>query len=214
LLLAPWAAAVLVCVSLGCRFFGHYFVQLELPLALAGAPVLVSWAARAPRRVAAACAVPALGFFAAAMLPAQTRPYLNFGDPDYASIGRAVAQITSPDETIWVWGNVPQIYNAADRTPGVRFTFCNYLTGLSPATASETDPRIETRDRELPEAWAMTSHDLATHPPAVIVDTAAAGAKSYGKYPVRNYPVLVQALATHYRVVDCVQGVVLWRRID
>jgi hypothetical protein len=211
---APWAAATFVCVCLGGRFFGHYFLQLELPLALIAAPVVAEWFRVAPRRISAACALPSMFFFILAATPSWSRTFLNPDDPDYDAIGHSVAALTRPDDTIWVWGNVPQIYYAADRTAGVRFTFCNYLTGLSPAAPSEDDPRVETWGRELPAAWDMVRTDLARHAPRLIVDTAAAGLKSYGKYPALHYPVLRNALNTRYRLVQVVEHVALWQRVD
>ena len=214
LTVVAWTALALACVVLGGRFFGHYFVQLELPLSLAASPVLAAWWSAHPRRVVVGCVVPSTLFFTIAMLPAQTRPWLNPDDPDVDAIGRAIAAATSPDETIWVWGNVPQLYHTADRRSGVRYTFCNYLTGLSPAAPSEDEAGVESREHEVPGAWSLALHDLQVHPPALIVDTAAAGLKSYGKYPISAYPVLALTLRRHYSQVARVDGVVLWRRID
>ena len=214
LIVVAWTALALACVMLGGRFFGHYFVQLELPLSLAASAVLAAWWSAYPRRVVVGCAVPSTLFFTIAMLPALTRPWLNPDDPDVDAIGRAIAAASSPNETIWVWGNVPQLYHAADRRSGVRYTFCNYLTGLSPAAPSEDEAAVESREHEVPGAWALALHDLQVHPPALIVDTAAAGLKSYGKYPIAAYPVLAETLRQHYTRVGRVDGVVLWRRTD
>jgi hypothetical protein len=211
---AVWTLLAALCVGLGGRFFGHYFVQLELPLALASAPVLAAWWSRSPRALALAWALPAAAFFAIASFPSQTRPILNAADPDYATLGRAIAERTKSADTIWVWGNVPQLYFAADRTPGVAFTFCNYLTGLSPATPSEYQESLATRSGEVREAWALVERDLSAHPPALIVDTAAAGWKSYGKYPIEAYAQLAHALAARYRAEPTTSGVVLYRRND
>jgi hypothetical protein len=197
--LVTWAALSALAVCVGGRFFGHYFLQLELPLALAAAPVLQAMWARTPRRLVAAWALPAGFFFCVAVLPSVSRRILNPHDPDYQRIGAAVRARVGPDDTIWVWGNVPQIYFAADRRPGTRFSFCNYLTGLSPATPSEEDP-LEGSDAAIARgAWPLASHDLAERRPLLIVDTAAAGYKSYAKYPMERYPLLARALAEHYR---------------
>ncbi len=130
-------------------------------------------------------------------------------DPDYWAVGRAVAARTRTTDTIWVWGNVPQIYYTAERTPGVRFTFCNYLTGLSPGSRSELDPTFVARQNAVPGAWDMVVRDLDTLRPAVIVDTAAGGMKSYGKFPVASFPVLAAYLHDHYRPDAIVEGAVL-----
>ena len=213
-MLVIWAVESLFCVSLGWRFFGHYFLQPELPLALlAAAPVACLWETR-PRFVVTAIGLPVLVFFLVAVLPQYTRKYVYMTDPDYWTVGRAAAMRTTPSESIWVWGNVPQIYYTAERMPGVRFTFCNYLTGLSPGTRSEYDPTVDPRRNAVPEAWSDLLSDLDSRRPALVIDTAAAGMKSYGKFPIRSFPALEGYLRAHYRPDGVVNGVVFYRRMD
>ena len=66
----------------------------------------------------------------------------------------------------------------------------------------------------LDEESSVYAVDLDAHPPALLVDTAAAGLKAYGKYPISAYPELAGFLAHHYLRVDRVDGVVLWRHVD
>jgi hypothetical protein len=201
-------------VTLGRRFFGHYFLQPLLPLSLlAAGPVAHLWEER-PRLTRALLGAPAIVFFGIAVAPELTAKLVYAADPDYTAIGRAVAARSLPTDTVWVWGNVPQIYATAERAPGVRFTFCNYLTGLSPGSRSELDPTYDSRKNAVPGAWDMVVHDLDANRPAVIVDTAAGKMKSYGKFPVESFPVLASYLRAHYRADGEVDGAVLYRRAD
>ena len=152
-MLVVWTLESLFCVTLGRRFFGHYFLQPELPIALlAAGPIAALWDRR-PRLVAYGIGLPAGVFFLVAAVPEVTHKWVYIIDPDYDTVGRAAAAETGPRESIWVWGNVPQIYYAAERMPGVRFTFCNYLTGLSPGTRSEYDPSVDPRKNAVTSAW-------------------------------------------------------------
>lgn len=73
LLLAAWALESLACVTLGRRFFGHYFLQPELALSvLAAGPVAHLWDRR-PRIAALALALPALVFFTIKRAPRVLR---------------------------------------------------------------------------------------------------------------------------------------------
>jgi hypothetical protein len=212
-LLIVWLLESLYCVTLGRRFFGHYFLQPALPLCLlAAGPVARLWSAR-PRVVASALLAPALVFFGIAAVPELTRRLVYAADPDFDAIGLAVRGKTKETDTIWVWGNVPQIYFTAEREPGVRFTFCNYLTGLSPASRSELDPTVDARQNAVPGAWDLVVRDLDAHRPEVIVDTAAGGMKSYGKYPVASFPVLSDYLERNYEAIGSIDGAVLYRRL-
>ena len=209
-----WAAESLFCVTLGRRFFGHYFLQPELPLALlAAGPIEAMWRRR-PRWTAAGVGLPVLVFFLINALPEVTHKYVYTVDPDYSTVGHAARGETRPSDTIWVWGNVPQIYYSAQREPGVRFTFCNYLTGLSPGTRSETDPTVDPRRNAVAGAWQLVLEDLDARRPTLVLDTAAAGMKSYGKFPVQSFPPLDNYLKAHYRAEGAVSGVVFYRRVD
>lgn len=213
-MLVVWAAESLFCVTLGRRYFGHYFLQPELPLAvLAAGPVMHLWERR-PRLAALGLALPSLAFFGIAALPGTFAHLIYAGDPDYWALGRAVKSLTVPTDSIWVWGNVPQVYFTAERRPGVRFTFCNYLTGLSPGAPSELDPTVDSRNNAVPGAWDMVVADLEKNRPAIIVDTAAGQMKSYGKFPIDSFPVLSAYLKVHYQPEGVVLGAVLLRRTD
>lgn len=213
-MLVAWCWLALAAVALGGRFFGHYFLQPELPLALAAAGPAARLYARARGALVALIAVPCAAWFAVAALPQLSRPLFHALDPDYAAIGRAVQARTSPDETIWVWGNVPQIYHAAGRRLGVRFPFCNYITGLSPGTPSEYDPAVDPAAHADRRALALALDDLRTRRPRLVLDTAAVGLKSYGKFPIAAYPALAQALAAGYVRDGDAAGVPVWRRAD
>ena len=158
--------------------------------------------------------LPAGVFFLVAAVPEVTHKWVYMIDPDYDTVGRAAAAETGPLESIWVWGNVPQIYYSAERMPGVRFTFCNYLTGLSPGTRSEYAPSVDPRKNAVTSAWALVIEDLEQRRPTLVLDTAAADMKFYGKFPVASFPPLQSYLTAHYRAEKQVSGVVFYRRVD
>jgi hypothetical protein len=213
--LVAWVVLSILAVGLGGRFFGHYFLQAELPLSLAAAAPASRLLERAPRAFAALAAGPALFFASASLLP-PGRPgaWLDSPQPDYERIGRAIERASDPGDSIWVWGNVPQLYFTSRRAPGARFTFCNYLTGLSPATPSEYDPSVDPGKDIVPEAMGLALQDLDSRRPVLIVDTAAVNLKSYGKFPISRYPALAAYLLAHYVRAGDAEGVPLYRRID
>jgi hypothetical protein len=212
--LVAWCALATAVVGLGGRFFGHYFLQAELPLSLAAAGPVAQLFRRAPRWCVVSLAAPALVFAVIATVPSWSDRCFEANAPDYEHIGAAVASRTHPDETIWVWGNAPQLYYAAHRRPGVRFSFCNYLTGLSPAMPSEYDPKLDPRSDAIQSAWQLVVEDLDRMKPVLVLDTAAARMKHYGKFPIRSFPTLSAYLSAHYRPEGEVSGVRFYRRIN
>jgi hypothetical protein len=210
-----WLAIGAVAVTVGGRFFGHYFHLILAPLCLLAAPAFCrlwngGWARRGP--LVALCAVPALVFFGLATVGRSVAAAIDEREPHYDDVAARVAALTTPDDRIFVWGNTPQLYILARRPMGARFSFCNYMTGESPGTPTETG-KWDADANQLPAAWEMLFADLETRRPVLFVDAAAAGWDGYGKYPLARYPRLRAYVDAHYRSLEARDGVVLYRRL-
>jgi hypothetical protein len=211
-----WLVTAAVAVTAGGRFFGHYFHLLLAPLCLLAAPRFWRlWNAGSSRRapLAALCALPALAFFALATFARPIAAALDEREPPYGAVAARIDALTGADDRIFVWGNSPQLYVLARRPMGARFSFCNYMTGESPGTPTETGQRNADAN-QLPAAWEMLFADLERRRPALFVDAAAAGWDGYDKFPIARYPRLRAYVDQHYRPVDVSAGVVLYRRLE
>ncbi|HZR10014.1 MAG TPA: glycosyltransferase family 39 protein, partial [Myxococcales bacterium] len=124
-LLALWLSWI--SVSLGGRFYEHYFLQFMAPLGLVAAPaaaaLLRSWPmVSRPRRAV---------FVAASVLPALILLGFSFArgaagkypeqEPRAREIAGWLAQNTGPEERLFIWGHYSPIYYLADRLPGTRY---------------------------------------------------------------------------------------------
>jgi hypothetical protein len=210
-----WLVTSAVAVTTGGRFFGHYFHLVLAPLCLLAAPAFCrlwgkGWSHRASLLVL--CLLPALIFFGLATFGRPLAAALDEGEPRYDEVAARIAALTTVDERVFVWGNSPQLYVLARRPMGTRFSFCNYMTGESPGTPTETGQRNADAN-QLPAAWEMLFADLEQRRPALLVDAAAAGWDGYGKYPLGRYPRLRAYVDQHYRPVEVRAGVVLYRRL-
>jgi hypothetical protein len=210
-----WLATSAVAVTAGGRFFGHYFHLVLAPLCLLAAPGFCrlwtkGWSRRAP--LVAACALPALCFFVLATAGRSLAATFDEREPRYDGVAARITALTTADERIFVWGNSPQLYVLARRPMGARFSFCNYMTGESPGTPTETGVRNADAN-QLPAAWDMLFDDLERRRPALFVDAAAAGWDGYDKFPLGRYPRLRAYVDRHYRAVEVHTGVVLYRRL-
>jgi hypothetical protein len=209
-----WLATSALAVAAGGRFFGHYFHLILAPLCLLAAPVFGAlWARRGRYRAAllVLCALPALFFFGLATAGRSVAAALDEREPPYEQVAARIAARTGPDDRIFVWGNSPQLYYVARRPLGARFSFCNYVTGESPGTPTETGA-WNSDANQLPAAWDMLLDDLDRRRPRLFVDAAAAGWDGYGKYPLARYPRLRDYVARNYRAVEAPAGVVLYER--
>jgi hypothetical protein len=195
-----WLAGAAVAVLAGFRFFGHYYLQLLPPLALIAAAGLPR--RRAARRWAAAgVLVPVAAMWAFAFVPPDDR-----GIPAYAAVASRIGALTAPDQRIFVWGQYPELYWASNREPATRFIHTGFLTGNS----GGRDPAIGQPTDGLPGAWDLLAADMASHPPALIVDTSAAAIRGSQYYALDATP-LWPTVQRDYELVDTVDGVRFYR---
>ncbi len=215
--LVVWLGAGALAVSLGGRFYQHYFIQLLPPLcALAAPPLVRGWrAATGPARLALAilAGAPPLAFFA---FSPWNDWYLSIDPKEprtYEAVAAHLRAHTSSDARVFVWGNTPEIYLLSDRVPATRFVFTNYHTGKMWGTpANEDDAPAALRERfVVPESWPMLLEDLSRTPPDVIVDAAAGGLHRFRGLAMPTYPPLARVLE-RYRLGATVEGVPIYVR--
>jgi hypothetical protein len=154
-----WLLAAAVGVATGFRFFGHYYLQLIPPLALLAARPLET--ARRPllATVAVLALVPALWFVGDSFDEGRTRAAVT------GEVAAYVRSHTDPDDRIFVWGHLPEVYWRSDRLPATRFVTTGLLTGLSDGRDVAGNQR-----RGAAGAWDDLESDFEEHPPALIVN--------------------------------------------
>jgi hypothetical protein len=210
-----WLVTSTIALAAGGRFFGHYFHLILAPLCLLAAPSFTRWWSKGVfyrTSLAGLCVLPALIFFWLASYGRSLAAAMDENEPAYEKVVARIVALTTPDERIFVWGNSPQLYLLARRPMGARFSFCNYMTGESPGTPTETG-EWNTDTNQLPAAWEMLFSDLEARRPALFIDAAAAGWDGYDKFPLTRYPRLAAYVDRHYRPVENAAGVRLYRRL-
>jgi hypothetical protein len=205
-----WLIVSGIAVFVGGRFFGHYFHQLTAPLAILAAPATLRLWRRRPALVGVALGLPAAAYLVLGMAHDRVMIWYGEPDPDYAGVAAHLDQLG--DGALCVWGNSPVLYFAADRPLGCRFVFANYLTGASPATATQTDAAVDSSHHIVPEAWTMFERDLETRKPRFIVDGSPGNVAFYGKYPPRKFPRLQRVLDCDYKPAGEVAGMRIYER--
>ncbi|HEX7500829.1 MAG TPA: hypothetical protein VF524_11085 [Polyangia bacterium] len=209
---AIWLAVSAFAITTGGRFFGHYFHQVTAPLAVLAAPAAARlWQTRR-RLVSAALGVPAAAFFLVATLQGLVLAAAGEMAPDYQRMVDLIEAHSRPGDSLVVWGNVPVLYFMAQRPLGTRFVFSNYMTGLSPATPSQSDPAVDASPNIVPESWDMFEADMAARRPPLFVETSPGNVAAYGKFPPSNFPRLQALLQRDYRPVAEAAGIRLLLR--
>jgi len=178
-----WLGSGVLAVVAGLRFFPHYYLQLLPPL------VLLAVAGIQTRRVATRGKVAVVAVVVACCTCAYfLRPAFTFHDTRDTKLalaaGNYLAAHTTPAQRVLVWGQAPEAYWIADRTPSTRFATTGFVTGTS---GGRPPWRVGTR-YAVPGAWDDFMRDLRAHPPALIADMTTANQRKGSNYPPSRYP--------------------------
>ena len=203
---AGWFLVSALATTAGGRFFGHYFYQVIAPLAVLAAPAARRlWVSRRAL-VLSAMAVPAGAFFLIGVFHARVMAAVGQADPDYPAMAAFIDAHSRPEDRLVIWGNAPVLYFEAGRPLGSRFVFSNYLTGLSPATRTQSDPKADSSANVVGESWDMFERDLEARRPQLFVDTSPGNIGSYGKFLPAKYPRLKAILDRDYVSIGEIAG--------
>ena len=213
-MLALWLSWI--SVSLGGRFYEHYFLQFTAPLALLASPaaaaLLQSWRTSSRTRrgvLVAASVLPALillGFSfargAAGKYPEQ--------EPRARELAGWLSQNTGPEERLFIWGHYSPIYYLADRLPGTRYVTTSVHVGnFDPGHLTDGFDLTPFRsDRDV----AFTLGDLESNKVAVFVDTTRSGIHHWDRVPISTVPALARYLEDNYAFVAEIGGSRVYRR--
>jgi hypothetical protein len=211
-LAVAWFAVSGAGALAGGHWSWHYFIQVMAPLAVLAA-LAINQALDGPmRRWVAAVAIVGIAAPAAwwTVFNFQADPLTYDWSPPVAQhqlVATYVRDHTKPGDRIFVWGNWASLYVESDRLQSSRFP--GFLRGFD-RTAGLPPDNWDTA----PDVWAELQSDLERNPPALIVDTAAAGWSDFSTYPMSDFPVLARLVAADYRQVATVDGVVIYARVS
>jgi hypothetical protein len=209
-LIVAWLVVSVVGSLAGGHLSWHYFIQVIGPLALLAA-LAIDGALETTRKMWVAGAM--IVGLAIPML--YWVPYDVAADPLTYDVGGAVPQHelvaayirdhTRPTDRVFVWGDWPALYIESDRLMASRFP--GFLRGFTRGSGLPPNNWDTTSD-----VWPLLEQDLARNPPALIVDTAAAGWSDFSMYPMGNYPVLANLIASSYHELATVDRVAVYAR--
>jgi hypothetical protein len=207
-LIVAWLAVSIPGSLAGGHLSWHYFIQVMGPLALLAA-LAIDRALNTPRRrwVAAASiagiAIPMIGWGAFDLVADPLTYDFKAPVPQHEAVADYIRAHTRPQDRVFVWGNWPALYIESDRVTATRFP--GFLRGFARGSGLPPD----NWDTSAP-VWPALRDDLTREPPALIVDTAAAGWSDFSAYPMSNYPVVADFVARRYHPVATIDRVVIY----
>ncbi|HTY63459.1 MAG TPA: glycosyltransferase family 39 protein [Acidobacteriota bacterium] len=222
LFLILWLAVSMAATMLGKRMYGHYFIQILPPLTLIAGLYAAGFFAeqRASHRkgwrvaILALTIVPGLVFTGLGYSYEATTDTWGEIRPDFRVASEYIKTHTLPQDRIFVWGYFTPIYVYSQRAPSTRFASTTIHTGYKAGNDRDENDRADLAWLTIPEAWSMLEADLNRDPPAVIVDTSPGNYHDFGRYPIRNYPILEGFVEKNCRLEKSIAGMDIYRCRD
>lgn len=203
-------------VSLGGRFYEHYFLQFLPVLAVLAAPaalaLLESWDELRPwsRRALAFFALFPVVFWAGHGFARGYVGLCPLQEPRAREIAGWLRQNSDPADRVFVWGHYSPIYYLADRLPGTRYYATSVHVGdFDPEhLPAGFDVRPYVSDRDV----RQTVDDLERGRARWVVDTAPSGLHDWDGMPLSLAPELDRYVRQHYDLVATPAGARVYRR--
>jgi len=131
-------------------------------------------------------------------------------EPNYESVSRYLATSGHPDDPIFVWGNIPEIYWASGKRPATRFLTTSFMIGNYPGRPQDE----ETKDDTTKQAWADFYQDFKKNPPRYLIDTSTSDVRGADKFPISSFPRLATIVAEQYHYDVTIDGYDIYVRND
>ena len=205
-----------VPVSMGGRFYEHYFLQFVPVLAVLAAPgaldLLERWDELRPglRRMLAVAALGPVLFWAG---HGFVRGYLGqapLQDWRAREIAGWVRTNSAPGDRLFVWGHYSPIYYLSDRLPGTRYYATSVHVGdFDPGhleAGFDLSPYVSEGD------VGRTIDDLERSRTPWVIDTAPSGLHGWDHAPLSVVPALERYVNAHYELVAAPAGALVYRR--
>jgi len=221
----------LVPMFVGFRFFGHYFLQVMLPLSILAAPALERAMECSRRRAALLAAYLLIAFLGWNMvtLGSYRRGWIHVeeNDPRIGELARYVSDTPAcrgaagtkePRKALFVWGYAPVIYSELYEScrflPASRFALPQAsLSGYIPGNHTSWREGFDREGVIIQEHRNLLLDDLERNRPDIIIDTSPAGYHRWDMYPLKDFPELDSFIQERYRLAGDVEGFHVYERV-
>ncbi len=219
LFLILWLIVSAYASLIGNRMYGHYFIQILPSLSLMAALFAgkyVDEKSESLRRrwkaaILALTLIPGVVFMGMAISFEAVTDTWGEIKPDFRPATEYIKKHTDPRDKIFVWGWFTPIYVYSERTPSTRFVFTTMHTGYKQGKDSNEKDRADITWLYVPESWPMLEADLNREPPELIVDTSPGNYHDFGRYPIKNYPILRSFVEKNCLLEKSVAGTDIYR---
>ncbi len=207
LFLVIWLLGCVFAVMLGWRAYGHYFIQLALPLSLLAGLGSSRVTAIYMKRSYVYLIILALVFTLSRINIPLTYHYLGdsnaLSDIAYKRVAAEVQAITTPEDTMFVWGSGSVAYIYANRRCSSKIIITDYVSGRQFGVSNQDmGQNINKYIQQLQDEFI---YEFMKHPPAVFIDTSPSGYYGYDRFPLEKFPnfhAIIKNNFTFYATID------------
>lgn len=216
-LILLWLAGSFIVVCAGFRFFPHYFIQFLPALCVMTALgaeykhifnrgrkiifFLILW------NLVVSGVFFVLEYRGGIFL---RKAHGEFYQIEANRLANFVRKHTLKNDTIFIWGRLPEVYVLSNRAPGSRFVSSHLLVGAN--TFSWQFPENNFPEKNtLPGSWEIFFNDLQEKRPKLFIDTSSANIRGYSRYPINKYPRVMKHIDNNYKFFSSIQGCNIYR---
>lgn len=208
-----WIVAGVAAVAVQGRLYGHYALPIVVPLAIASGIGLNDMATNLRGRgvtlqLAPAMVAVGLALIVGAAGAQMEQRWIRTSNAKVADMAPRLEQLTEADDSIFIWGNEPRLYEVSRRAPGLPYTYLYPLLTRGYITPELIDGLVAELDDEPPAVIVDAGSDQPGEPgmpPLLIERPVATDGRDYDILdPLRAY------VAQHYEERETVSGWVIY----
>lgn len=200
LLLFIWLALSIFTVTLGWRAYGHYFIQLVVPLSLLAGLSVRHVPKIYLKRSYMYLSVLAIVFTISRINIPLTYHYLGdsnaLSDFAYKKVASKVQSLTSPEDTMFVWGSGAVAYIYANRRCSSKIIITDYVSGRQFGVSNED--MGENINKYILSLRDEFINEFKRNQPVIFIDTSPSGFYGYDKFPLEKFPELNATIQKNY----------------
>ncbi|MDH4127187.1 MAG: glycosyltransferase family 39 protein [Spirochaetota bacterium] len=216
-----WLLVTIPAVSVGSRFFGHYYILFYPSICVLGG--LGAWHflnqiekhSKSTKKLFLIGLVLTPIFFE---IFGISRLILGRGyqavHPSIKEVGSVIQKESKPDDKIFAWGQFPYAYYYSKRLPASKFIACEYVVPLwNDRYLKRKTYKPEYRDTYQINNMKILMEELNKNMPKLIIDVQ--GAKyidNWVLYEIKLFPELNNFIKSHYKKFKTIEGIVIYKR--
>ncbi|MDY6968626.1 MAG: glycosyltransferase family 39 protein [Spirochaetota bacterium] len=211
-----WTGFSFYSATLGGRAYGHYFIQIIVPLSiLCGYAYIhiihnlkkvkiIFWSF---------LLIINLLFFLSRIDINYTYSLINYpnweADITYQKIGKYIKENSDPKDKIFAWGWSTPIYYYSNRRCSSRFLIADYISGRIFGINNDSQKIKKNSNRKI---ITDLLKDFNNSPPLYFIDTTRSNLYGYSRFPIKNYDELHRIIDKNYTLTKIIDKVDVYKR--